>query len=54
VIFCQLQLVLFCAGIRSERHLIATARLNLAHRWYLGYVLDEELSDHSSLTGHLV
>jgi Transposase domain (DUF772) len=24
--------------------------LNLAHRWYLGYALDEDLSDHSSLT----
>jgi hypothetical protein len=37
-------------GIRSERKLIETASLNLAHRWYLGYALDEELPDHSSLT----
>jgi transposase len=37
-------------GIRSERKLIATASLNLAHRWYLGYALDETLPDHSSLT----
>jgi Transposase domain (DUF772) len=37
-------------GIRSERQLIETASLNLAHRWYLGYALDEELPDHSSLT----
>ncbi len=27
-----------------------TASLNLAHRWYLGYALDEALPDHSSLT----
>ena len=33
-----------------RRQLIATASLNLAHRWYLGYALDEDLPDHSSLT----
>jgi hypothetical protein len=37
-------------GIRSERKLIETASLHLAHRWYLGYALDEDLPDHSSLT----
>src|SRR5687768_14386508 len=37
-------------GLRSERQLIATASLHLAHRWYLGYGLDEPLPDHSSLT----
>src|SRR5688500_257141 len=50
VIFFKLQLVMFFEGIRSERKLIATASLNLAHRWYLGYALDEDLPDHSSLT----
>src|SRR6187402_291737 len=50
VIFFKLQLVMFFEGIRSERQLIATASLNLAHRWYLGYALDEDLPDHSSLT----
>jgi transposase len=50
VIFFKLQLVMFFEGIRSERQLIATASLHLAHRWYLGYALDEELPDHSSLT----
>src|SRR3954449_9611083 len=50
VVFFKLQLVMFFEGIRSERQLIATASLNLAHRWYLGYTLDEELPDHSSLT----
>ena len=30
--------------------MIETANLNLAHRWNLGYALDEELPDHSSLT----
>jgi transposase len=50
VVFFKLQLIMFFEGIRSERQLIATASLNLAHRWYLGFALDEDLPDHSSLT----
>jgi transposase len=50
VIFFKLQLVMFFEGIRSKLQLIETASLNLAHRWYLGYALDEDLRDHSSLT----
>src|SRR3954466_11474863 len=41
---------MFFEGIRSERQLIEIASLHLAHRWYLGYALDEALPDHSSLT----
>src|SRR5512133_3570949 len=50
VVFFKLQLILFFEGLRSERRLIETANLNLAHRWYLGYALDEPLPDHSSLS----
>src|SRR3954462_14134923 len=50
VVFFKLQLIMFFEGIRSERRLIATASLHLAHRWYLGYGLDEPLPEHSSLT----
>jgi transposase len=50
VVYFTLQLIMFFKGIRSERKLIETASLNLAHRWYLGYALDEQLPDHSSLT----
>lgn len=50
VIFFKLQLIMFFEGLRSERKLIETASLHLAHRWYLGYHLDEPLPDHSSLT----
>jgi transposase len=50
VIFFKLQLILFFENLRSERKLIEMANLNLAHRWYLGYALDEDLPDHSSLT----
>jgi transposase len=50
VVFFKLQLIMFFEGIRSERKLIEMASLHLAHRWYLGYALDEPLPDHSSLT----
>jgi transposase len=50
VVFFKLQLLLFFENMRSERQLIETASLHLAHRWYLGYTLDEPLPDHSSLT----
>ena len=50
VVFFKLQLILFFEGLRSERALMQAASLNLAHRWYLGYHLDERLPDHSSLT----
>ena len=51
VVFFKLQLVMFFEGIRSERQLIETASLNLAHRWLpRAIALDEPLPDHSSLT----
>lgn len=50
VVFFRLQLIMFFEGIRSERKLIETADLHVAHRWYLGYGFDEPLPDHSSLT----
>ena len=50
VIFFKLQLILFFEGLRSERKLVETASLHLAHRWYLGYALDEPLPDHSTLS----
>jgi transposase len=50
IVFFKLQLIMFFEGLRSERRLIETASLHLAHRWYLGYGLAEPLPDHSSLT----
>ncbi|MDQ4147194.1 MAG: transposase [Pseudomonadota bacterium] len=50
VVFFKLQLIMFFEGIRSERHLMETVHLNLAHRWYLGYDLHEAVPDHSSLS----
>jgi len=50
VVFFKLHLIMFFENLRSERKLIEIASLNLAHRWYLGYNLDESLPDHSSLS----
>jgi transposase len=50
VVFFTLQIVMLVDGIRAERKLIELASLNLAHRWYVGYCLDEPLPDHSTLT----
>src|SRR4051795_10387611 len=49
-VFFKLQLVMFFEGLRSERELIRVAADRLSLRWYLGYDLNEELPDHSSLT----
>jgi transposase len=49
-VFFKLQLVMFFEGIRSERELIRVAADRLSVRWFLGYDLDEDLPDHSSLT----
>ncbi len=49
-VFFRLQLLMFFAGIRSERQLMEQVGYNLAMRWYAGYNLDEPLPDHSSLS----
>jgi transposase len=49
VVFFRFHLIMFFEGIRSERKLVETANLNLAHRWYLGYNLDEPLPERTSL-----
>lgn len=50
IVFFKLQLIAFFEGIRSERQLMELVKLNLAHRWYIGYDLDEKVPDHSSLS----
>lgn len=41
---------MFFEGFRSERQLIRTVNVNLAHRRYIGYDLGEAVPDHSSLS----
>jgi len=50
VVFIKLQLSDFLEGIRSERQLMETVNLNLTQRWFIGYDLDEQVPDHSSLS----
>ncbi len=50
IVFFKLQLIMFFEGIRSERQLMEMVSVNLAHRWYIGYDLDEPVPDHSSLS----
>lgn len=50
VVFFKLQLIMFFEGIRSERQLMETVNVNLAHRWYIGYDVGEAVPDHSSLS----
>ena len=49
VVFFRFHLIMFFEGIRSERQLVETASVNVAHRWYLGYHFDEPLPDRFSL-----
>src|SRR5512144_1788692 len=50
MVVVKLQLIAFFEGIRSKRQLMDTVNLNLAHRWFIGYDLDEPVPDHSSLS----
>ena len=50
VVFFKIELIMLIEGIRSERQVMDLAALNLAHRWYLGFRLDEPPPHHSSLS----
>ena len=50
IVCFKIQLIAFFEGIKSERLLMETVSLNLAHRWFIGYDLDEDVPDHSSLS----
>lgn len=47
VVLVKMLLVGYLFDIRSERKLVDEISLNLAHRWYIGYDLDEEIPNHS-------
>ena len=50
VVFFKLQLIMFFEGIRSERQLMDMVAMRLDCRWFIGYDLNENAPDHSSLT----
>jgi len=50
VVIAKLLLIAYLEGITSERKLMRQVQVNLAFRRFLGYRLDEEVPDHSSLS----
>ena len=46
----RLMLAGLLLGYAQDRRLLREAQAHLAIRWFIGYRLDEELPDHSSLT----
>src|SRR3990170_7491827 len=50
VVIAKLLLIAYFEGITSERELMRQVQVNLAFRRFIGYRLDEEVPDHSSLS----
>ena len=50
VVAVKIWLIGYFYGINSERRLIEDVKVNIAYRWFIGYNLEEEVPDHSSLT----
>jgi transposase len=50
VVFFKLQLIAFFEGVHTERQLMEVVNLNLAHRRFISYDLNDPVPDHSSLT----
>jgi transposase len=50
VVYFKLQIIAYLYGVKSDRRLCEEIQYNMAYRWYLGYPLDEETPNHSTLT----
>ncbi len=50
VVAVKIWLIGYFYGISSERRLIEDIKVNIAYRWFIGYTLEEEVPEHSSLT----
>jgi hypothetical protein len=46
----KLHILTYFFGIGSERKLFKELQVNVAYRWYIGYDLDENIPDHSTMT----
>lgn len=49
-VFFRMQLIAYLYGIPSDRQLCEEIQVNLAYRWFIGLSLEDEVSDHSSLS----
>jgi transposase len=52
-VIIRLFLIQAMEGIVHVRELMRQVQVNLAYRWFIGYELDEELPDHSTLSRSL-
>ena len=50
IVAVKIWLIGYLYGISSERRLIEDIKVNLAYRWFIGYTLEEEIPEHSSLS----
>ena len=50
IVAVKIWLIGYFYGISSERRLMEDIQVNIAYRWFIGYNLEEEIPDHSSLT----
>ena len=50
VVAVKIWLIGYLYGLGSERRLIEDIKVNIAYRWFIGYNLEEDIPDHSSLT----
>ena len=50
IVYFKLQVIAYLYGIKSDRQLCEEIQYNMAYRWYLGYPLDEQPPNHSTLT----
>lgn len=49
-VYFRMQIISYLYGIASERQLCEEIQVNLAYRWFLGYSLEEQIPDHSTLS----
>jgi len=50
IVLFKTLLIRYLCGVTSDRRLLEEVQVNLAHRWFLGYDLDEPVPDHSVLS----
>ena len=49
-VIIKLLLIAYLEGVTSERQLMRQVQVNLSHRRYIGYDLDEAVPDHSAIS----
>ena len=50
VVLFKMLFIGYLYGIRSERQLVKDIEVNLAYRWFLGYLITEKIPDSSTIS----